>query len=364
MRPCSFLSTQKINTQEFDTPKVRPLWPYHPILLPRITKAVADSKFQPVQSPGKDTYGDLDFLVFEPLQKEFDPKLTLLAAVAENIGKALDAKDKIVSNGSMNFAIPYLDKDDTYIQLDVHVCSSKTKFDWQLWQEAHGDLWSILGSMIRQFGITVNETGLYLRIPEIEAFNKKKAKVFLTKEPARVLDFLGLDVETWGKPFESREAMFEYAAGCRLFWVKETIAEDELEGDVIAGGGIEGMEGGETGRKKLKSNDRARMGKRPIFRAWHEEFIPKCREEGRFGNTNTTREVVRDEAFAMFDVKEEYESKREEWKLAKNKLDVWGIAIKGSVPVDIDNRNAIVRLFKQVILVSELQLGILQSSFY
>ena len=148
----------------------------------------------------------------------------------------------------------------------------------QLFHSAHGDLWNILGSTIRRFGLTVNDRGLYLRIPDIELLDRKKSMVFLTEKPSEVLNFIGIDEKRWWKPFSSQSEMFNYAAGCKLFWVREKDAEEE-EHDVVGDRPAEGQEGGEAGKKKLKHNDRQRMAKRPIFNDWITVFIPKCREE-------------------------------------------------------------------------------------
>jgi hypothetical protein len=59
-----------------------------------------------------------------------------------------------------------------------------------LFKHAHGDLWNLIGSTIRPFGFTVDEEALWVRIPEIEKFNKKRAKVLLTRNPAETVHFL------------------------------------------------------------------------------------------------------------------------------------------------------------------------------
>ena len=40
--------------------------------------------------------------------------------------------------------------------------------------------------------------------------------ILLTTEPKRVLNFFGLDVETYSRPFGTVEAMYEYVIGCRF----------------------------------------------------------------------------------------------------------------------------------------------------
>lgn len=105
---------------------------------------------------------------------------------------------------------------------------------------------------------------MWLRIPEIEKIDKKKARVFLSSDPAEVLHFLGLEVEGfWTEPFSSVQALFEYATTCRLFWVSPKKEEQD-----VADLGAEGDEA----KKTLKSNDRRRMKFRPIFRIWYVPY--------------------------------------------------------------------------------------------
>lgn len=225
-----------------------------------------------------------------------------------------------------------------------------------------------------------------MRIPDIEALDRKKSMVFLADDPRQILKFIGLDPERWFKRFANQDEMFDYASGCRLFWVKPVIAEDEAEEDVIVEvEGIGGQEGGEEGKKKyvspsyhlllkmilettvhsrvslmhslrLKHNDRQRMSKRPIFRDWMEVYIPKLREKRQFGNTGVTRDGVRDEAFEAFGVKEEFVTRQREWKLVKHQHELWTQVIKGGVPEDIDpqKRSASIKLLKLVIMEGQV----------
>jgi hypothetical protein len=317
-----------------------------------------------VEAPGKETYGDVDTIVFGPLDPELDSSKTDGLSVAEKLAEVLGAKKFVRERGNptVNFAIHWPvvknsrddqdgNREDRYIQLDVHICHSPKSFKWELFHAAHGDLWNILGSTIRRFGLTVNDRGLYFRIPEIELLDRKKSMIFLTDEPGEVLQFLGLNEDRWWKQFGSREELFQYAATCRMFWIKEEIENGEAEGDVV--GEIEGQEGGEKGKKKLKHNDRQRMEKRPMFKAWIDEFIPECREQGIFGNTKITREEIQADAFSKFGIKEEYETRLKEWRLARHIDNLWRDVIKGCVPIeDVDPalRAAALRTLKATIM--------------
>lgn len=321
-----------------------------------------------VEAPGKETYGDVDIAVYGPLDPTWCDVEKGSAIVAEKLAEALGAKKFLTQKGSptVNFAIPWPEQDsdddaneDRYVQLDVQTCPSLVSFKWELFHAAHGDLWNILGSTIRPFGLTVNNQGMYLRIPEIELNDRKRSMVHLTSDPSQVLRFLGLAEDTWWTPFRNKEEMFEYAAGCRMFWIKkadDSIEPGEDKADEIAAKAtqdIEGQEGGEKGKLKLKHNDRLRMTKRPIFREWMDEFIPRCREQGKFEEAKTSREQIQEEAIAEFGVREEYDTRLKEWKLMKHLEDLWGVVIKGSVPIDgIDPalRAAAVRTLKVTIM--------------
>ncbi|KAI9644811.1 hypothetical protein NHQ30_006838 [Ciborinia camelliae] len=317
-----------------------------------------------IEGPGKTTYGDVDILVALPLNNAFSPE----ERVVDTLKTALNAKawKQVKGNPTINFAVPWPYKaipgssgvvgenggntDTTsekwYVQVDVHICKDEHEFDWELFHSAHGDLWNIIGTNIRRFGLTINNRALFIRIPEIELADKKKSMVFLTDDPVRILDFLGLDQKKWWKRFNNQQEMFEYAATCRMFWVRDVV--DEINGDVIAG-----QEGGEEGKKKLKHNDRQRLAKRPIFKAWIDEFIPHCREEGKHSDTKITREEIRDEAFEEFGVKEEYEIRRQDWILEKHLLELVNYGIKGNIPLDgVDGqmRSAAIKVLKGIIM--------------
>ncbi|KAF5867424.1 uncharacterized protein Bfra_010397 [Botrytis fragariae] len=329
-----------------------------------------------IEGPGKTTYGDVDILVALPLEGAFSSE----DGVGVELKKALNAKALVQEKGNptINFAVPWpkytitgakdgknvTESTDTssaswYVQVDVHICKSEHEFDWELFHSAHGDLWNIIGTTIRGFGLTINNCAFFIRIPEIESADRKKSMVFLTDNPAEILDFLGLNQEKWWKRFSTQQEMFEYAATCRMFWVRD-VAEDEAEGDATGIVAERGQEGGAEGKKKLKHNDRQRLAKRPIFRAWVDEFIPMCREAGKYSDTKITREQIRDEVFKKFGVEEEYETRRHDWNLARHLVEVMNDGIKANIPVDGgDNqtRSAATKVLKGVIMEGELYEG-------
>ena len=250
-----------------------------------------------------------------------------------------------------------------FIQVDLHYYESLETLQWMLFKHAHGDLWNILGATIRPFGLTIDHVGLYLRIPEIEDNDRKKAKILLSQDPAMVLDFLGLECNgtQWEVPFSSFEDVFEYAATSRFFWVRP---KDEDSPEHVD------QTGGETDRNKLKSNDRRRMNQRVLFRKWVDEFIPRCREQGRFMESRVARSEVRDEAFARFPgVKGEYSTRLLEWRIQRQKESIWKNVIKAALPEALPEegcggpspmwRSCAASALKKIIMQGDKSFGIL-----
>ena len=341
-----------------------------PLYTPRMPQAVYDAircrchevltKYfehvaTPIEAPGKKDYGDVDFLVANPTP------LGQGAPVAEILSKALSAERSISGKGSntASYALPWPkdveteDHDsnqdqqqrmpDKFVQVDVNACHSEEGWAWELFHHAHGDLWNILGSTIRKRGLTVNNIGLYLRIEEIDLIDRQKSMILLTKDPSEVLEFLGLDQARWWKRFASPREMFEYAATNRFFWADD--ATKEVDED----------------KKELKHNDRKRMKLRPVFRQWIEEFIPECRQQGRYGHEAPSRDQTRNEAFQRFGVQDEYERKLKAFQRERQTDEIWRSAIKGGVPLEDvppEFRSAAIRGLKAIILEGDFSDGV------
>ncbi|KAK1757568.1 hypothetical protein QBC47DRAFT_160531 [Echria macrotheca] len=303
----------------------------------------------PIPGPAKADHGDIDILVAIERRTIF-PRDSGEAAGRETsqlmkvIMDALKADHAIVTGNSANLAIPWpeemvdeegdtqmSDRDPNvpkkqHIQVDVRICADLDQLCWVLFKHGHGDMWNILGSTIRPLGLTVDEDAMYLRIPEIEEFDRKRAKIMLSNDPVEILHFLGLRIEGyWDQEFGSVQAMFDYVTTCRLFWVRQG-----KKGNV-------GVVGGEEGCKNLKSNDRRRMTGRSVYRKWVTEFIPQLQAEGKFAPADPTksmadmRTAVRDEAFTFFHVEQEYRRRLREWQIERNMLQVKGL-VKAHVP--------------------------------
>ena len=245
----------------------------------------------PIEAPCKTSYGDIDVLVCQPKS---------ISVNTDTLAKALDAVRNFSTPGSptASFAVPYPGLQDTYVQLDVHVCPPGG-FEWQLFHQSHGDMWNLLGTTIRPVGLTANDVGLHVRIPEIEEVNRKRGMLLLTSGPDQVLDFLGLDRDKYERPFESVEALYQFVLGCRWF-SSETYV-----------------------RAELKANDRKRMAQRELYRRFVEEWLPENKQlvEKRGKRAQeATRENVQESALNVFGKRAEFEKRIQVWRRERREL--------------------------------------------
>lgn len=247
----------------------------------------------PVEAPAKTSFGDIDILVSHPENSSSPP-------TTESIAKTLDAARTFTTENSAtsSFAVAYPGRADKYVQIDVHVCPEGS-FDWQLFHQSHGDLWNLLGTTIRPFGLTANDAGLHIRIAEIEELNRKRGLLLMTSEPDEVLNFLGLDVEEYQRPFDSVEGMYEYVVSSRFFRADTYVRSD------------------------LKANDRKRMAQRELYRQFVDEWVPENvafikTRGGR--DARLTREDVQEVALERWGKRADFDKRVEEWRKERGDL--------------------------------------------
>lgn len=164
----------------------------------------------------------------------------------------------------------------------------------------------------------------------MEHIDKKKARVFLTSSPTKVLDFImDEDHGEWAKRFSSVDAMFDYASKCKWFYVWLAHENEKTNVEVKEG---------------LKANDRQRMNQRPVFALWVEEYVPsqiilnRSLFEIDKRTATDVRDEVRDAAFSTFPGAEErYNQQLSTWNkertriFVKNKLIKEDVALPASI---------------------------------
>lgn len=335
----------------------------------------------PIDGPGKKDFGDVDIAVCGPKEGTITDNTT---KALEQISGALGAVRMIVAKGeeaSSNLAVPWPDfpgthvveqassesesesKKPKFIQVDVSIFREKSRLEWTNFKHAHGDIWNLIGATIRPYGLTVDQAAMWLRIPEVEKADKKRGKVFLTADHLQILDFLDLPATTYFQgQFPDLDAMYEYVARCRMFYLPPLDENDEPQDGEATGGG----KPDEQAPDKLKANDRRRMNFRPGFRKWVDEFKPECRRLGRFSEQKTTREEVTAEAIARFHVREEYDKRLQDFLAEKQRLFIANNVIKGAVPHPTDAsqqstvtyRACLVKALKKIILEDDQEYGV------
>ena len=237
--------------------------------------------------PGKVDFGDVDIIVEQPK----------ISFTTDQLAKWLDAA-RYTSNGPLSsFAVPLSDSDDLFAQLDVDTCPEGF-IRWENFHNSYGDLWQILGVVIRDNGLTASDKGLHVRIPELEQVSRKGARMFLTKDPTETMHFLGLDALKYEAGFANMEDIYSWCAGCKFF--NPTRFQD----------------------RSMTADDRRRLSLRSMYRDFAENWVPKHPEIG-LHSRSWTREETLEEAIRTFDKSSEYSSIMRAQQAAQAEKDLW-----------------------------------------
>lgn len=258
-----------------------------------------------VEAPAKQSHGDIDVLVAEPN----DRSLTYGRPMGDFLVSVLGAKTwkKMSGNSTYHLALCWPEEfrndkttEPAYIQIDVNLMPTTDSFHWHMFHEAHGDLWMMLGGIIRPYGLTVFSKGLSVRIAEVEKHNKEQARVVATSDPNTVLDYMGLDKERYWKPFDNWDQMLEYVSTCRFHNPARWKSRDQEEDNVCINQEDLQERGQNSGTKLLKHNDRQRVAKRPLFGYWIETYLPAHADDDPGRSAFLTREEVVKDAKEFF----------------------------------------------------------------
>lgn len=193
----------------------------------------------PPGAPEKADYGDIDFLV----HADSSNRETL-----DTLAVRLEAKGKLSFGRRIwNSAIPltrqrfpnidtaaYADKfgsnpANACVQVDVRLSQSVERLHWRVFKHSYGDLWRILGVIIRPYGLTANEDFLCVRVKEVEhgEGSKDAARVKLIDDVDETMRFLGLGVDGFHRGFEKELEVFDWVTQCRCFQTDSFFASQE-----------------------------------------------------------------------------------------------------------------------------------------
>jgi hypothetical protein len=262
----------------------------------------------PRDAPGKTDYGDIDFLVGSV--RPHIARCDIWTIVKSTLGAELH----LPRGGSHSFAVPHPTNPEAYVQVDVELSpgddtpESIELFEWTRFMKGDSDLLQIIGISHRPLGLTCNDQGLHIRVEEIEPYNRKKALLFLTRDPNKAMDFYGFDVDKYWAGFTDENDLFDWASSGRFFSYK--VMEGRVE----------------------KSNDRSRHAKRPMYRRFIEEFMP-----AQLGKRNAcaswTRQELLREALNVFDKQAEFDTMMEEHRRKESEEELWK-DIRAIIPVE------------------------------
>ena len=254
----------------------------------------------PPEAPSKLTHGDLDLLVCTPLSEFTSQTLaSALGAVAATkpstttsycvpLAAAAHAPCSAAAEGGAAAAPPA-----RFAQVDLLLVAAEPALPWTLFTRSYGDMQQILGLLQRPLGLTSNDVGLHVRVPEIErAGNRKAAMLLLSGDVGCMLEFLGLDEEAVRRGFGSDDEVFEWCLRGR-FW-----------GEGVVAALLEERSGERNGA--MHAGDRERLRKRDMFRRFVDEFLPSHQELWK-GKESWSREQVLREALRVFPVCETYD---------------------------------------------------------
>lgn len=103
----------------------------------------------PHEAPGKEDFGDIDFVVCQPVD----------GLDMDTIRSALGAQHVIDLVKVYNLAVPLQDE-NCFCQLDIHVCADPDDWHRTLFSLSYGDMYMILGLMARGSGLAFSRHGL------------------------------------------------------------------------------------------------------------------------------------------------------------------------------------------------------------
>ncbi len=171
--------------------------------------------------PEKEDFGDLDILYIPNEQINIHDLVVQLFHPKE-----------IVKNGTvLSFSYLINENDDNtkniYFQIDL-IKSQNIAMD--LFYFSYGDLGSILGRIIKHYGLTFGNAGLWINIEKatidlylknhdkkIEHISNVNKPIILTENPEEICVYLGLDYKKWLNGFSNNLEIYEFIIKCTFF---------------------------------------------------------------------------------------------------------------------------------------------------
>jgi hypothetical protein len=267
-----------------------------------------DSVETPIKPPNTHKFGTLEIFVSgrkEPIEdkiEEFEAIASSLhgvllrhhkdtASVVFSLGPEIEADISIRGESAEE---PDSNRHLCY-RMDVTVCSSPDEAKWKSFMRNHGDFCNLLGSIIRPFGLVLNDDGFFVSFALDENEDSPETAMFLAAEPSQVLKFLKLSPEVvCDFEFNSLSMMFCHIAKCPLAF---SSLSQRQHFSVFT-------EDSATEISPLVQTDR-------VLRLWYEMFMPAEMERLDLEPRYIPREKVVNDVLSYFGVADEYRCKQE-----------------------------------------------------
>ena len=277
------------------------------------------------EAPEKADYGDMDlFVAFDQIVNFVDMAnhLGAVGVICHGSSKFTLGVPKtnvpnsrpvvvykhVHGNRAQNFDRSTAATDEEYAQIDVDIIPSQL-LDWYTFYSAYGDMAGLLGHIVRNFGFTVSDRGLKLRMKELD-FSKtvlhvniadRDGTIFLSHDPRLVMRFLGLTVERYDAGFDTMDEFYGWLGACRL-----------LSAEAIK-------------LKRDNAHERNREQKRTVFSNFFNEWLParmdldvEQKQLNRPDSLQSLRQKYLDEAIDFFGKRDEYVAKHDRVVLTIN----------------------------------------------
>lgn len=268
------------------------------------------------EAPEKSSYGDLDFFVQStetPIDwKALAKQLGAAGLIVHSNGKVQSCSLAVPMDGSSSpdLIVYKIEKTankapenvtmEDYAQLDFEVVPQEL-FEWHAFYASYGDMSGLLGHMVHNLGFTMCDRGLMLRLAALDAVYgmahlnvpQKSGRLFLSRDPQQVLQFLGLSYDAYERGFETVDEFYEWLGQCTL------LSKDSV---------------------KIKRDDASarQKEKRPLYSNFYNIWLPahlgiEVNEQDDIGNTPSTpdnsvkRQDLLEKAVKFFDKRAEYE---------------------------------------------------------
>lgn len=159
-----------------------------------------------IETPNKESYGDIDILYLSDINNSLYNLLT--------INKICGDIKEIVNNGDV-LSIPF-EFENKYYQIDFIKCNNNN-FNSSKFYYSYGDLGNIIGRITSQFGLKFGNNGLWLNYYLHDDVTKEHITIHLTYDPEEICNFLDLDYVTYINGFSNIDDIINWIIKCKYF---------------------------------------------------------------------------------------------------------------------------------------------------